>query len=85
MLELVADRQKKHKMAAIAFVCKNCKRQLLFAILQLITFVCTTAIENILGTTPIVNFCMPYCHSQHFYAITTCVWTIATIKINITL
>ena len=32
--------------AAIAFVCTGCKRQLLFAILQLITFVCTTAFDN---------------------------------------
>ena len=32
--------------AAIAFVCTSCKRQLLFAILQLITFVCTTAFDN---------------------------------------
>ena len=30
--------------AAIAFVCTSCKRQLVFAILQLITFVCTSAI-----------------------------------------
>ena len=71
--------------AAIAFVCTTCKRQLLFALLQLITFVCTTAIENILSTTPIVNFCMPYCNCQHFYGTTTFVWTIATITINITL
>ena len=48
--------------AAIAFVCTTCKKQLLFALLQLITFVCTTAIENISTTTPIVNFCMPYCN-----------------------
>ena len=71
--------------AAIAFVCTTCKRQLLFALLQQITFVCTTAIENILSTTPIVNFCMPYCNCQHFYGTTTFVWTIATITINITL
>ena len=32
--------------AAIAFVCTRCKRQLLFAILQLITFVCITAFDN---------------------------------------
>ena len=42
--------------AVIAFVCTTCKRQLLFALLQLITFVCTTAIENILNKTPIVSF-----------------------------
>ena len=71
--------------AAIAFVCTTCKRQLLFALLQLITFVCTTAIDNILSTTPIVNFCMPYCNCQNFYGTTTFVWTIATITINITL
>ena len=53
--------------------------------LQKITFVCTTAIDNILSTTPIVNFCMPYCNCQHFYGTTTFVWTIATITINITL
>ncbi|MDE5105824.1 MAG: hypothetical protein O4808_01685, partial [Trichodesmium sp. St17_bin3_1_1] len=34
-----------------------CKRQLLFALLQLLTFVCPSAIENILFTTLIVNFC----------------------------
>jgi len=44
--------------AAIAFVCTICKRQLLFALLRLITFVCTSAIEHILCTTVIVNFCM---------------------------
>ena len=71
--------------AAIAFVCTTCKRQLLFALLQLITFVCTTAIENILSTTPIVNFCIPYCNCQCFYGRTTFVWTIVTITINITL
>jgi len=70
--------------AAIAFVCKTCKRQLLFALLQLIIFVCTIAIENILSTTIIVNFCMPYCNSQHFYGTTSFVWTNATITINIT-
>ena len=32
--------------AAIAFVFTSCKRQLLFAILQLITFVCITAFDN---------------------------------------
>ena len=48
--------------AAISFLCTTCKRQLLFALLQLITFVCTTAIDNILNTTPVVNFCMPYCN-----------------------
>ena len=42
--------------AAVAFLCTTCKRQLLFALLQLITFVCTTAIENISTTTPMVNF-----------------------------
>ena len=44
--------------AAIAFVFTTCKRQLLFALLQLITFACPSAIENILFTTVIVNFCM---------------------------
>ena len=44
--------------AAIAFVCTTCKRQLLFALLQLISFVCTTAMENILSTTLICNFCI---------------------------
>ena len=44
--------------AAIAFVCTTCKRQLLFEQLQLIAFVCTSANENILCTTVIVNFCM---------------------------
>ena len=34
--------------AAIDFVCTTCKRQLLFAQLQFITFVCTSAIENFL-------------------------------------
>ena len=33
--------------AVIAFVCTNCKRQLLFALLQQITNVCTSAIESI--------------------------------------
>ena len=32
--------------AAIAFVCTTCKRQLLFALLQKITFVCTIATDN---------------------------------------
>ena len=32
--------------AAIAFVCMTCKRQLLFALLQKITFVCTIATDN---------------------------------------
>ena len=44
--------------AAKAFVCTTCKRQLLFALLQLITIVCPSAIENILCTTVIVNFRM---------------------------
>ena len=44
--------------AAIAFVCTTCKRQLLFALLQLITFACPSAIENILCNNVIVNFCM---------------------------
>ena len=70
---------------AIAFVCTTCKRQLLFELKQLITFVCTTAIDNILSTTPIVNFCLPYCNFQRLYGTTTFVWTIATITINITL
>ena len=33
--------------AAIAFVCKNCKWQLLYALLLLTTFVCTFTIDNI--------------------------------------
>ena len=70
--------------AAIAFVCPTCKRQLFFALLQLITFVCTTAIENILSTTPKVNFCKPYCNCQHFHGTTTFQRTIVTITINIT-
>ena len=70
---------------AIAFVCTTGKRQLLFALLQLITFVCTTAIENILSTTPMVNFCMPYCNWQSFYGTTTIVLTIAPITIKIIL
>ena len=64
-------------------MCTTCKRQLLFALLQLITFVCTTAIDNILSTTPIVNFYMPYCNCQYFYGTTNFAWTIATITINI--
>ena len=32
--------------AAIDFVCTTCKRQLLFALLQKITFVCTIATDN---------------------------------------
>ena len=32
--------------AAIAFVCTTCKRQLLSALLQKITFVCTIATDN---------------------------------------
>ena len=42
--------------AAIAFVCATCKRQLLSALLHLITFICITAINNFLYTTSIVNF-----------------------------
>ena len=57
----------------------------MFALLQLITFVCTLAIENISSTTPIVNFSMPYCNCQHFYGTTSFVRTIATIISNATL
>ena len=39
--------------AAIAIVCTTCKRQLLFALLQKITFVCTIAKDN---------FCLHYCN-----------------------
>ena len=56
---MTKDTEKKSQncvKAAIAFVCTTCKRQL-FALLQLITFVCITATENILCTTAIVNFC----------------------------
>ena len=66
--------------AAIAFVCTTCKRQLLFALLQLITFVWTNAIANILITTPIVNFCMPYCNCQRFYGTTTFVWLLQPLQ-----
>ena len=45
--------------AAIAFVCTSCKGQLLFAILQLITFVCITAFDNFFRTT-IVHFFVQY-------------------------
>ena len=38
--------------AAIAFVCTTCKRQLMFALLQLVTFVYTIANND---------FCMYYC------------------------
>ena len=31
---------------AIAFVCTTCKRQLLFALVQKITFVCTITTDN---------------------------------------
>ena len=48
--------------AAIAFVCTTCKRQLLSALLQWITFVCTSAIENIFCTTVIINFWMHQCN-----------------------
>ena len=44
--------------AAIAFVCTTCERQLLFALFQLITFVCTFATKNILCTIVIIYFCM---------------------------
>ena len=44
--------------AAIAFVCTTSKEQLLFALLQLISFVCTFAIENVIYSTVTVNFCM---------------------------
>ena len=62
--------------------------------LQEITFVCTIATDNFclhhynwkhFKTTPIINFCMPYCNSLRFYWATTFVRTIATITINITL
>ena len=43
--------------AAIAFVCTSCKRKLLFAILQLLTFVCITAFENFFRTTIVHFFC----------------------------
>ena len=71
--------------AAIALVCTTYKRQLLFALLQLIAFVCTTVIENILSPTPIFTFWMSCWNCQRFYGIITFAWTIATIKINITL
>ena len=61
--------------AAIAFVCTTCKRPFSFALLQLITFVCTTAIENISSTTPIVNFCM-------YYGICTIVCTIENTQLS---
>ena len=64
---IIKEKSQNCVQAAIAFVCTTYERQLLFALLQLITFVCTTAIDNILSTTPIVNFCMPYCNCQHFY------------------
>ena len=89
MLHTIQPKIKKSQncvKAAIAFMCTTCRRQLLFALLQLITFVSTAAIENILNTTPIVNFSMYYCNCQHFYGTTTFVWTIiATITINKTL
>ena len=51
-------------------MCTTCKR-LFFPLLQLITFVCTTAIENILSTTPIVNFWKDYCnHCKKHHIIT---------------
>ena len=59
-LVIVVKKSQNSVKAAIAFVCTTCKRQLLFALLQLITFVFTTAIENILSATPIANFCMLY-------------------------
>ena len=68
--------------AAIALVCTTCKRELLFALLKLINFVCTTAIENILSNTPIVYFCMPCCNCKRFYRKKTFVWITATITLH---
>ena len=42
---------------------------LLYALMQLIYFVCTTAIDNFLCTAAIVNFCLHYCNCQHLYEI----------------
>ena len=61
-IEISSDSLKKSQNcveAAIAFVCTSCKRQLLFAILQLITFVCITAFDNFFRTT-IVHFFVQY-------------------------
>ena len=55
--------------AAIASMCTTCKGQLLFALLQLITFVCLIAIANI------------FMEQQLLYGllqVTTFIWTIAT-------
>ena len=65
-LREVLDQKKSQNCvkAEIAFMCTPCKRQLLFALLQLITFVSTTVINNFLCTATIINFCM------HYYTIT---------------
>ena len=47
---------------AIAFVWINCEKQLLCALLRLITFICTTFACYI----TVVNFCMHYCKCQLF-------------------
>ena len=48
MIKNLDKKSQNYIKTAIAFVCTTFKRQLLFALLQLITFVCTTTIENIL-------------------------------------
>ena len=58
LLDLQVKKSQNCVKAAIAFVCTTSKRQLLFALLQWITFVCTSAIENILCTAVIIKFCM---------------------------
>jgi len=68
-----------------SFCVHNLQETTLFALLQLIGFVCNCSIENILSNTPIVVFCIHDCNCQHFYRTTTFVWTIDTITINIIL
>ena len=46
LFDVIIEKSQNCVKAAIAFVCTTCKRQLLFALLQKITFVCTIATDN---------------------------------------
>ena len=52
--------------AAIAFVCTNCKRQLLFALMQVELFFALLQFQNNVLTNAIVNFHSHYFNYQRF-------------------
>ena len=57
-----------HNLQKTTSVC-TINWQLLFVLLQLVTFICTCTIDTFLYTTAIVNFCMYYCNYQHLFEI----------------